>query len=322
VKGDLYIFGVLQRDPEDSYEYDWFRANRPGEIVTKANALAEKGFYYRQNMMFSWLCGDGNSSDEEEENSARKREVGKYSSDMNGSVFIFEKRGGANAKRNQYRLLNGADERGGKTLAQNQKVLDSYVAEGYRPVGIYYLGEYDLFAIIAEKDEAVKPEGDYRILRYKLNPSEKFTELAREGYMPVWVGMYFAILHRTSKDSVPVSYLSVDKFDEFAKKLPRYPGAIYQVKGLGIYDFGCDLSLNKLFFVVPSGIPPRREQKFLRMTNVHERKVKKKERERALAEPPDAEAMRNFREFLRQGYFVRDVFDANEVTVIFEREVE
>jgi hypothetical protein len=58
------------------------------------------------------------------------------------------------------------------------------------------------------------------------------------------------------------------------------------------------------------------------MTNIHERNVKKKDREKAFTEPPTVEMMRNFRELLRQGYFVRDVFDSNEVTVIFERETE
>lgn len=332
---DLYVFAVVKLDEvgANKYEYEWFVANSPGEIVTQADTRGENGFYFRKNMMFvAGRCG-GAASRERSDNETLGAlgDLMNLSLGSNGSVFIFERKNGV-VKKREYRVLRGADKRGEKALAENQKTLDEYVAKGFRPVGIYYLGSFDSFAILAEKDDAIKPEGEYRILRYSYNATKLFTKLGAEGYQPVMVGWYFAVLQRKSGESTRISYESADKFSGIVKNLPEWSGAQYRLKGLGIYNSDCDLSENKLFFAVPTDAKAKRfEQKFLRMTNVAER-PQTTDRYDALREPVAAEKLQEFQRLLQEGYVVRDVFeesrlvgsgemDAVGVVVIFEREL-
>ena len=105
---EIFISGVVKFDTEDTYEYNWFAASRPGEIVTLANNQAELGFYFRKQMLFIYYSGYSRGED----SSGGLGDLARIliSSGYSGSIFIFERKNGI-IKKNEYRVLDGAVDR-------------------------------------------------------------------------------------------------------------------------------------------------------------------------------------------------------------------
>jgi hypothetical protein len=120
---------------------------------------------------------------------------------------------------------------------------------------------------------------------------------------------------------VAVSY-KTDSPSQLAKKIPVWNGAYYQVKGVADNSSACDPYEGKLFFAVPLSSPAKKyDYKFLQMTNVTERLIKKKEKNATFSDLPTEEKMREFQKFISEGYEVRELFYFGEIFVLFEREL-
>ena len=317
---ELLVFGVVKLDSGNKYEYNWFVASRPGEIVTLANKQAKEGFYFHKQMLFIYDSGYRRGGESSDGLGDLARIL--LSSGSSGSVFIFERKNGV-IKKNEYRVLDGAVDRGKEALARNQKNLNEHIAQGFRPVGVFYLGTFDSFAVIMEKDPEIKPEGEYLLFRHDYFMSKNLTKRSQEGYKPLFIGFRFAVLHRMSNQSLMVSYDSAEDYNELTKKLPKLieKGADYQATGIAnysCYDY-CDPYEAKPFFAIPLARQTKKSDiKILEMTNVYER-TKKKEKGVSYLESPTQEKIEEFQTLLKGGYIIRDLFFARELIILFER---
>jgi hypothetical protein len=317
---EIFVSGVVKFDSEDIYEYNWFVASRPGEIVTIANNQAEQGFYFGKQMLFIYDSGYRRG----EESSGGLGDLSRIilSSGYSGSVFIFERKNRV-IKKNEYRVLDGVTDRSKESLARNQETLNEHIARGYRPVGVFYLGMWDQFAVIMEKDAEIKPEGEYLLFKQTYFMSKNLTKRSKEGYKPLFIGFRFALLHRMNNQPLMVSYDSAEAFGDLAKKLPKLieKGADYQTTGIAnysCYDY-CDPFEGKPFFAIPTASKNKKSDiRILEMTNVYER-TKKKEKDASYLESPTQEKLVALQTLLKEGYIIRDIFFSKEVTVLFER---
>jgi hypothetical protein len=317
---ELFVFGVVKLDSEDTYEYNWFVASRPGEIVTIANKQAEQGFYFRDQMLFIFDSGYRRG----EESSGGVGEIARVilSSGYSGSLFIFERKNGV-IKKNEYKVLDAVTDRSKEGLARNQETLNEHIAKGFRPVGVFYLGMWDFFAVIMEKDPEIKPVGEFLLFKQTYFMSKNLTKRSKEGYQPLFIGFRFALLHRMSNQPLMVKYDSLDDYGDLAKKLSKMmeQGADYQTTGIAnysCYDY-CDPHEGKPFFAIPiTRQSKKKDFKILEMTNVYDR-TKKKEKDASYLEAPTQEKLAALQTLLKEGYIICDVFFSREATVLFER---
>lgn len=318
-KGGSYLFGVVKKDSgNNKYEYQWFATGSAGEVVTRANAAAKDGFYFRRGMMF---YSPGSEPSIDDDSILKKLGVANFPG--NGSIFIFERKNGV-IKRREYRMIIGANQTGKKALAANQVNLNEKVADGFHPVALYYMGLFDAHEILIEKDPDIKPEGDYLLLRYSYNISNLLTRQAAEGYRPLMTGVYFAILHRNNSDPIPVKYQSTDLFNTAFKKIAPLPGARYDMAGINTFMIDVALDESKPFFTLPMGTDLKRyEYQTVDLTNFNERYFTNKDKKASMFDVPPAYVLERFRTKIREGYALRDVVvNLNEITAVFEREVK
>lgn len=309
----LSVFGALKKDPENNiYEYRWFAAGRSGEVLTRANAAAKEGFYFRRSMMFT----SAGSAPQPDNDSV----FGKVMFPGNGSLFIFERKNGV-IKRREYRMVE-ANIPGKKHLVMSQNDLNDKVAQGFRPVALYYQGMFVAHEILLEKDPDIEPEGDYLLLRYSMNVAKTLTRLAAQGYRPLTIGIYFAVLHRKNSDSLNLRYESTDHFNTAAKKLAPLEGARYEMNGINIYLIDYDMVESKPFYSFPLTPSSRRYRyEFVDLTNFNERYFTNKDKKASFLDVPAPNLLARFREKLRDGYSLRDiVVNMNEITAVFEKE--
>lgn len=314
----MIVFGVVKLDSGNKYEYLGVEAFGDWQTASRINDLAKEGFYFRRNLLFqAGACNEGWGSGPDAPVSAVDiLGLGKISK---GSIFIVERKNGIR-KKLEYITVNGAVGDGQKDVAENQKLLEAAVAKGFRPVAINYMGVFvQDFTVLMEKDPEMKVEGEYRLLRHIYGISKRMTQLAQEGYEPVIIGVNFAVLHRKNDKPLGVSYQTTDEFGAIVKKLPSWPGARYQATGIADYHVGCDPYEGKLFFALPSNESARGyDHKILVMTNVEER-LKKKDKTAAFTDSPRVEVLNEFQKLLQEGYTIKNIFFAKEVTVFFER---
>lgn len=148
---DLLVFGIVKFVAGEKYEYNYIAASSPKEIGTRANHQTENGFYFgRKWCLFPAGVEKIQKQRKGNYGSGSFGDLAHLSLGVNGSVFIFERKV-AVIKKNVYRVLDGAAERGEKTLAKNQAIMDGHVSRGSPPVQVFYLGRFDLFNVIMEK---------------------------------------------------------------------------------------------------------------------------------------------------------------------------
>jgi hypothetical protein len=315
----MIVFGVVKLEAGNKYEYRGVEAFGDWQTASRIGDLAKEGFYFRKNLLFqAGACNEGSGGGADDSTSVLVDILG-LGRISRGSIFIVERKNGIR-KNIEYLAVKGAAGDSQKDVAENQKLFEAAVAKGFRPVAINYMGIFvQDFAVLMEKDPEIKAAGEYRLLRHIYGISKKFAELGQEGYEPILVGVNFAVLQRKNSDPTGVFYQTTDEFDTTVKKLPSWRGAHYQVTGLADYHVGCDPYEGKLFFALPlNEAAGGYEYKILAMTNVKER-LKKKEKTAAFTDSPTAEALNEFQKILQEGYTVKDIFFAGEVTFYFER---
>lgn len=326
---DLYMFGVVKLDDGNRYEYNWFAGRSPGEVQTIANKQAEQGFYFRQKMLFI----SGRCSQAAEKRKTENETLGGLGDILNlrlgasGSVFIFERKNGI-IKKNEYRVIDGRVTGKKGELETNQKIMDDYIARGFRPVDYFYLGMFNTYTIIMEKAEDLKTQGEYRLLNEYYGMNKKLTQLSREGYSPLLVGFGFAILHGTSKEPLNVKYDSIERYKEIEKKLPKWnqPGFTYQATGISDLFISCDPVESRWFFAI-SQADKKTDYKFITPSTFYveyEKKNGLKSTEKNPLTPQNHQDVTNqinieINALTKQGYKISNVSYTDRPTLLFER---
>jgi hypothetical protein len=304
---NTYFFGVMKLDSTHKYEYEWFDAYSPGQTQTRMNISAERGFYFRENHLFRIIddSGDGNFSDK----------ITSVYKSIFGAFFIFERRNGE-IKKNEYRVLDGDNGARGRFSERNHKKLNDAVAKGFRPVGI--TNSRADFAIIMEKDEKIKSEGEYFILNHSWGMNKKLRELTQTGFVPIFIGHYFALLKKSEKNPNPISFQVFYYPEKLLQKISKLDGVYYLMSGLSAGDK--DLSTDLYFATSQNGEREKFEYKLHQMTNVASR-PEGKDKYDALREPATAQMLAEFHNLLKQGYIIREILASKEIYILFERKM-
>jgi hypothetical protein len=251
----MKLVGLTKQYKGDKYEYAWFIARSPGEAQTFANNLAEKGFYFKESMSFVYgRCGTIAQKQKEE-----NKGLGSLGDILNmgmgqiGSFFVFERKAGS-FKKNEYRVLNARTTGKKGELEENKKIMDEYIAKGFRPVDLWYLGFTSLHFVVMEKDDSIKPQGDYIFVSQYTGLNKKLTESAKLGYRLILAGYSFAVLNRLSTDPLNIEYDSIETYGDIEKKLLKWKAKnlSYVTTGISDYFTECDPFDGKWFFSVSS----------------------------------------------------------------------
>lgn len=245
--------GILKKEENSQYEYAWFLATRPGEAQTLANNLAEKGFYFRESMSFVY----GRCNTIAEKQKSENKDLGILSDIFNiklgqmGSFFLFEKKVG-NLKKNEYRILDARITGKKGELEANKKKMDDYIAKGFRPVDLWYIGEFNEHFVVMEKDESIKSEGDYIFVSSYYGMTKTLNEMAKKGYKLVLIGYAFALLNRIKVEPLHIEYDSFETYKDVSKKSRQWEGRnlSYVATGISGYFIDCDPFDGNWFFSI------------------------------------------------------------------------
>lgn len=241
---------LLQKEVGSKYEYAWFIATDPGEAQTLANKQAASGFYFRESMSFVYgRCTDvAERQKRDNEKSGGLADIFNVKIGQMGSFFLFERKAGS-VKKNEYRILDARITGKPDELANNKRKMDDYVAKGFRPVDLWYTGEWNEHFVVMEKDESVKPQGEYIFLSAYYDMHKKLKELGRQGYKLMFSGLAFALLQRTSDEPLNIEYDSFDSYKAIGKKLRNWKDKdiSYVTTGISGFFAHCDPFDGKIF---------------------------------------------------------------------------
>lgn len=244
--------GLVRKDKTGGkYEYSWFITQSPGHAQTLANNLAEHGFYLKKAMTFiAEACGE------------RAYKIGKENSDDSvlsrltklmvgdqGIFFLFERKVGFPAK-NEYRIVDA--EMPNTKFRENQKKMQELATKGFRPVELWYVGFLQYHFLIMEKDENIKPSGEYIFDKELYSVGKDLTNYAKKGFKPLIIGTGLSVLNRTGQTPQNVRYYAFHKFKDVQKNLSaKLKNATLVETANDFYPIICDAFETKWFFEVP-----------------------------------------------------------------------
>ena len=206
------VVAVVKRDQKERYEYDWFEAYQPGEVVTRIIHRAKEGFYFRDMLRFSYTSCTGCSKSIRDKSPTEETldMLARINSFKKANVFIMERRMGASERRD-YRVISGILGLGKKPTEELQTELDDKTAQGFRPVA-FIVGSAPP-SILLERSETGSTSSspaEYRVVRTDLGLDGLFRKrvnrLAKEGFRLLLVNESHAVMSRIGDDKMRYTY--------------------------------------------------------------------------------------------------------------------
>lgn len=327
----MILAAVVKLDLPNRYEYDWFEAFTPGEVVTRINFRVKKGFYFYKTLPLAQGTCDNIHRDSSGKSDTEKiydNLVDLVSFSL-GDIYFLERKEEATIQP-EYRMLVGAVGWGKKPTETLQRSLDDKVKQGFQPVSMssYKVGNnYGLSILVEKKGETLKnaPLPQYQIIRSEFGFEKKVNRHAKKGFRLVFAGEMWAFRHslmlKDSKRSSPLSYKWVDatrksylnKFSDLAiKGIP--PRFVYS------RIYGCDYSENQLIFEQqPNSDQIKTDFKVLNLTDKMQRRISIGEEVDDFLSPSE-ERTQEFQKLLSDGYKISDLFYANGVNIVLRRQ--
>lgn len=308
-----YLVAVMALD-ETQYEYELFETISSvhfakSELQNKLEKMSETGFQLVEHSQLfpscEWIDPENLYMGENCEYTDR---------------FLVEKESEIKKPIEQI-LVNTFPGWGAKPSAELEKQIDEKLAEGFYPTKIFSKFEI-LLEKAKDKEELLSDKPDVKIVRSSWgrgNLDKKVNELAKQGYRLAMTNNGIAVMYRNKETAqTPVSYIWVkaDKknFEKNLAKL-REKGAIYRTAYPN--EKGTENTL--IFEQKLKDDGKRSEFKVLKFEfdskeNMEEKKVY------IDLTPSSKEAVKTLNKLTREGFEVRDLFYADEVSVILERE--
>lgn len=330
---DLKLAGVVKLDVQNKYEYDWFEAFTPGELTTRLNYRAKKGFRLRDSIP-SVLEACGRPSTR----SASSDEIDKMIDAVAdllyttfGKVFFLERKNNDSAELGDSRVIIGRVGWGKSPTMELQQSLEKTVKYGFSPVdmGFGKIGNrYAVFLVMTNNgslpDSAVKNNPVYKVVKSEYGFEKKVNLLAKQGFKIQFYDTYgaygFVTMIKENQVSSPVSYQWVNVLEKnWQNKILKLSqqGAVYKTLGTTATTLYCDDFEGKLVFETPLVDNGKKyEYKLLKMSD-RTSYAGNKQLPRPLM--PSAEALENFDKLLKEGFIIRDLFYAEGIHVLFER---
>lgn len=313
--------GIVKLD-EAQYEYAWFETTSnffysKSGFAEKYAELAKRGFRMVEHFHLGSSCEN----------------KGEISYDKNGQIepinplyevceykdlFLLEREKGVEGSVQHLLAVGSPGWR-----AKMGEMLTTQIAEKWKE-GLYPTHAFSKFEILlqqpAKTDEPLTDQPEVQVVttpNWKRGGVQKrINELAGQGFRLAFVNEGIGVMYRNRETTTPVSYIWLDAKNNFDKQLAQLQasGAVYRMT----YPDKRGKE-NKLIFeqsIIIGG--NRREYRVLKFKFQEVEKAAEGKVQIELA-PSSKEAVKELNRLAKEGYKVRDVFLANEVSVLLER---
>lgn len=329
------IAAIVKLDAPNKYEYDWFEGFTPGEITTRLNYRAKKGFRLLDSLAsVEEACGrppnlTGSTGDEFEKMIDTARETLYITV---GSLFFLERKNDAVVELADNRVVIGRWGWGKSVTKELQQNLETTAGFGFSPINMGFASvgnKYAAFLVMtkdnAVSEQSVKNNPTYKVLKSEYGFEKKVNRLAQEGFKILFYDTYgaygFVTMTKAEQPSDPVSYHWVDVIDDdWQDEISNLSkqGAVYKSLGVTVTNLYCTPFEGKLMFEKPlTDNGKRYEYKLLKMSE-RTHHIGRKQTPRRLT--PTKEELQEFDKLVKDGYVISDVFYEEGITVLFERE--
>lgn len=327
---EIIMAAVVKRDTSDRYEYDWFEAVTPGEVVTRINLRAKKGFYFRDIIPFAQnFCPKSKQySSETEQTEKMWDQIKENLSLVFGDIYFLEKKESED-KVKEYRNLVGNLGWGKKPTEELQRSLDEKVKENFHPVAI---GSSKVFnkeamTILVERDEDKKylsPNLIYKIVRSEFSFEKNVNRLAKEGFKLALTGEIWAYRHavmvKETENKLPLfSYDWINTATKSgAKEVINLPKDTAVPKFAVSRLTGCFYTESRLVFEKSNVENRSLDFKVINLTD----KLPNETFNNDVAEAgfyPSEETTRKFQNLLKDGYVIQELFVMGNIFVILSK---
>lgn len=312
------VAAIFKLDPGNTYEYGWFEAEVPGEIVTRLGARAKEGFYYHKEIAAFDDSGCGSLGYYPEEDTIAKssQTIHDFLCWTQGAVFFVERKNGEKIERD-YRVNIGKLGWGKNSSAEMETSLNNTGQLGFRPVSVGKMkvdNSYAFFAVVEKEKGAPETpiKEQYRFMKSEFKFKQRVNEAAKEGYRIKFTDLFiahkYAVLEKNS--DTPTSYIWTDAYGK------TYEAEIAAALAAGSRVLMVSREAGDLIFEVNSGA--KYEYKLLQMSSPQKKPTKKD------PNPQPAKSMEEilaeFDALLNDGYIIRDImYAAGGPRILFER---
>jgi hypothetical protein len=330
----MKLAAIVKLESGNRYEYDWFEAFTPGEVVARINLRSAQGFYFRDAVpVLQGICED-NTEYQPDDGTDTQRVLDEIKSVLKfsyGAIYFLERKNNE-VKPNDYRVAIGMVRLFKKTGDDLEKELNDLGMAGFAPVSMNsfkILNKY-AFAVLAKKRKSVSANNDARRIRseFKLIVSEsgfekKVNVLAKEGYSLLFSGRFgalnYALMVPPVSPNISTSYKFLTSTDKaFSSDLSTAAARNLIYSGIGSHDYGCDSVEAGMVFQTSSSDQQRQPEYETLMITALPKKSKERSLTTNFQRPADVTVGR-FQSLLRNGYVVRDLYFDNGIKILFEK---
>lgn len=321
--------GLVRKDGKNKYEYSWFITKSPGQAQTLANKLAANNFYLKKAMSFALgVCGEkaGKIRKENDKDTTVLGRLANLALGEQWAFFLFERKVGSTRK-NEYRVIDA--EIPNTNFKENQKKLQDLAEKGFRPVELWYLGFLQYHLLIMEKDESIKPQGEYILDKELYGVSKDLTKYAEKGYKLVIMGMGLSVLSRTSPTPLKIKYHSFMHYKKLQKALPVTLKNATLVETGNDFLIHCDAFEDRWFFTTSESNEknsPNKEFVFLNTSELKSKFNKDKSLNSAYVKLSEEQTFEfekqtteKINQLLKENFEIVNFNFLNGYTVMFER---
>ena len=134
----MKLAGIVKLDSGNRYDYDWFEAFTPGDVVTRINLRSAQGFYFRDALpVLQGICED-NSEYSPEDGSDTQKIFDRIKSTLEfsyGAIYFLERKNTV-VKTNDYRVVVGMLGLGKNPGEELERSLNNVADTGFTPVSM------------------------------------------------------------------------------------------------------------------------------------------------------------------------------------------
>lgn len=332
---EIDLVGVVEREPRQSYEYEWFEAYTPQQLEREINARARLGFHFKKAIPFAEnYCGivsttivrPGATTTERADailtdvlEKASVAEAISY-----GAIFLVE-RTSTGSELRRYRVA--ADTIASEDLklkGTSEGLLDQHLEMstrgGFRPVGMMPLRQHNrVSAVVLLESDFEAGEVHLKAVVARSRFEIKVNKLANVGHRLLFAGgnglEKYALMVKDGGSPGAYTWVSVDS----KKSVGLRPGLPFQGGDFQLVSYGlreCDFLTTDLV-VRNRGVAAARGTE-TRLLVLHDAaKVTAHQTGKPL-EISD-ESKRKLAELSNQGFIVSGIFYADDVNLIMER---
>ena len=325
---DINFIATLERNGQETFEYDWFEAYSSSELQFEMDKRARDGYRFKEVIPFSANLCDGpfntpNSDKLDWDASDTERVTARAADELNklraikairyGALFIVERKKDA-AGEKQYKVVTGFFGRKQKADETLNKELDTIIPNGYRPVMMTpFVVKNDLSISVLLESDDTGANVDHEVILTEFGFEKKVNDIAKTGYSLLSAGdigaKKYALLAKDSTTPNTHKWIKTDN-KNLTSDLDR---STFHLAAYGMQ--GCDFVTKYLVLSDPAEGSHKRETKLFQLSDDSELTFPERLQSIELSD----ESLRNFTEYVDRGFDVTDIYYSNGFKLILER---